>query len=89
MEEGLIKAHELSTGDFVISALITVVLMLFSAFFAGSETAMTGASRARMHQLEKDGEPRAKSVNWLLHHREQMVARLLPLKLGTIIKIYT
>ncbi|MCE9522753.1 MAG: HlyC/CorC family transporter [Alphaproteobacteria bacterium] len=77
MEEGLIKAHELSTGDFIISASITVVLMLFSAFFAGSETAMTGASRARMHQLEKDGEPRAKAVNWLLKNREQMVGTML------------
>jgi Mg2+/Co2+ transporter CorB len=38
---------------------------------------MTGASRARMHQLEKDGDPRAKFVNWLLQHREQMVGTML------------
>ncbi len=77
MEEGLVTPHVLSTVDLIVSAVMMVVLMLFSAFFAGSETAMTGASRARMHQLEKDGEKRAKSVNWLLNHREKMVGTML------------
>src|SRR6185295_15429902 len=62
---------------FIFSAVVTIVLMIFSAFFAGAETAMTGASRARMHQLEKDGDARAKFVNWLLQHREQMVGTML------------
>ena len=77
MEESLIPAHELSGWDLLFSIGITFVLMLFSAFFAGAETAMTGASRARMHQLEKDGEPTAKHVNWLMAHREQMVGSML------------
>ncbi len=77
MEESLIPAHELSGGDLLVSIVITVVLMLFSAFFAGAETAMTAASKARMHQLEKDAEARAKHVNWLLNHREQMVGSML------------
>lgn len=77
MEESLIPAHTLSGWDLLFSIGITMVLMLFSAFFSGSETALTGASRARMHQLEKDGEERAKHVNWLIHHREQMVGALL------------
>ncbi len=77
MEESLIPAHELSGWDLLFSIGITFVLMLFSAFFAGAETAMTGASRARMHQLEKDGEPGASHVNWLLAHREQMVGSML------------
>jgi Mg2+/Co2+ transporter CorB len=75
--ETIAEAHELSAGDLLWSIAITFVLMLLSAFFAGSETAMTAASRARMHQLEKDGEKRAKSVNWLLQHREQMVGTML------------
>jgi Mg2+/Co2+ transporter CorB len=77
MEESLIPAHELSGWDLLFSIGITFVLMLFSAFFAGSETAMTAASRARMHQLEKDNEPGAKHVNWLMAHREQMVGSML------------
>lgn len=78
MEESLIPAHELSGWDLLFSIGITFVLMLFSAFFAGAETAMTGASRARMHQLEKDGENSAAThVNWLMRHREQMVGSML------------
>ena len=77
MPETIAAAHELSAGDLLWSIAITFVLMLLSAFFAGAETAMTAASRARMHQLEKDGEPRAKSVNWLMKHREQMVGTML------------
>ena len=75
--ETIAEAHELSAGDLLWSIAITLVLMLLSAFFAGAETAMTAASRARMHQLEKDGEKQAKAVNWLLRHREQMVGTML------------
>ena len=77
MEENLIPAQELSGGDLLLTIGITIVLMCFSAFFSGSETAMTAASRARLHQLEKEGEKRAKAVNWLLTHREQMVGAVL------------
>jgi Mg2+/Co2+ transporter CorB len=68
---------QLTGFDLFISIALTVLLMLFSAFFSGAETAMTAASRARMHQLEKDGERRARAVNWLLTHREQMVGAVL------------
>lgn len=77
MEETLIPAHAFSGWDLFFSIGITFVLMLFSAFFAGAETAMTAASRARMHQLEKDDEPRARHVNWLMRNREQMVGTML------------
>jgi Mg2+/Co2+ transporter CorB len=77
MEDAIVPAQHLSSADLIASILITLVLMLFSMFFAGAETAMTGASRARLHQLEKDGEVRAKHVNWLLGHREQMVGAML------------
>jgi Mg2+/Co2+ transporter CorB len=77
MEESIIPAQQLSSTDLIASIIITLVLMLFSMFFAGAETAMTGASRARLHQLEKDGEERAKHVNWLISHREQMVGAML------------
>ena len=33
-----------------------IVLLVVSAFFAGSETALTAVSRGKMHQLEKDGD---------------------------------
>jgi len=60
-----------------VAALSTVLLALVSGFFSASETGLTAASRARMHQLEKDGDARAKRVNVLLEHRERMIGALL------------
>ena len=34
MEEGLVTPHTLSLGDLITSIVITIVLMMFSAFFA-------------------------------------------------------
>jgi Mg2+/Co2+ transporter CorB len=78
MEQAVVPAQEaLSSMDLVFSIILTGVLMLFSAFFSASETALTAASRARMFQLEKDGEKRARHVNWLFGNREKMVGAVL------------
>jgi len=53
------------------------VLLCLSAFFSGSETALTAASRARMHQLEKEGDKRAEAVNRLLAKREDFIGAIL------------
>jgi len=59
-------------------ALVTVfVLLLLSAFFAGSETALTASSRASMARLEKQGNKRAGIVNRLLEQRERLLGALL------------
>ena len=59
-------------------AIITVfVLLLLSAFFAGSETALTASSRASMARLEKQGNRRAGIVNRLLEQRERLLGALL------------
>ena len=52
-------------------------LLLLSAFFSGSETALTATSRAYMHQRENDGDSRAKRVNSLLGHRDRLIATIL------------
>ena len=52
-------------------------LLVLSAFFSGSETALTAASRARMHALEQDGNRRARIVNWLLSIRERLIGAIL------------
>jgi len=54
-----------------------VVLLALSGFFSGSETALTAASRARMHALEKDGDKRAESVNRLISNREGLIGSIL------------
>ena len=49
----------------LISFAPIVLLLVFGAFFSGSETALTAVSRGRMHQLEKDGSrAAATSTGW-------------------------
>jgi Mg2+/Co2+ transporter CorB len=52
-------------------------LLILSAFFSGSETALTAASRAKMHALEQDGNRRARIVNRLLLARERLIGAIL------------
>jgi Mg2+/Co2+ transporter CorB len=58
--------------------LIAILLLLgLSAFFNGSETALTAASRARMHALEQEGNVKAGLVNKLLSAPEKMLGAVL------------
>lgn len=54
-----------------------VAMLLASAFFAGAETALTGASRARMVALENDGNKLATLVLALREKKEQLISALL------------
>src|SRR6202795_638861 len=56
---------------------IVIALLLVSAFFAASETALTGASRASMLRLSKQGNPDAGVVSSLLGVRERLIGALL------------
>lgn len=58
-------------------AIAILVLLGMSAFFSGSETALTAASRARMHHLEKEGDKRAAAVNKLISDRESLIGAIL------------
>jgi Mg2+/Co2+ transporter CorB len=60
-----------------LAIVVVVICLLLSAFFAGSETALTVSSRAGMHRLEKQGNPRAALVNRLLDGRERLIGALL------------
>ena len=59
--------------------LIGVILSLLccSAFFSGSETALTAASRVRMHAEEKGGDKRASIVMRLINMRERLLGGIL------------
>jgi len=63
--------------DLWLAVLIVLACILLSAFFAGSETALTAASRARMHALEKAGDKRAATVNRLLQSRDRLIGAML------------
>ena len=65
--------------DFYTITLILVIifLLIISAFFSGSETALTAASRPKMHQLEKENNLRAIIVNFLKNKKERLIGTLL------------
>ena len=58
-------------------ALLIVLLLVVSALFSAAETALTGASRARMHQLEREGDKAAERVNLLIENQERMIGSVL------------
>ena len=67
----------LSQTENLISLGIVLCLLMFSAFFSGSETALTAASRARILQAEKDGDKRAGLVGRLLNMRARLLGGIL------------
>ena len=65
------------TANDWLSIGIVLICLLLSAFFAGSETALTASSRASMARLEKQGNRGAALVNRLLEQRERLIGALL------------
>ena len=43
-----------------IMALLILVLLVVSAVFSAAETALTRASRGRMHQMDREGDAGAR-----------------------------
>lgn len=60
-----------------LTALCILGLICLSAFFSGSETALTAVSRSRMHTLETNGEVRAGIVSRLIDRRDRLIGALL------------
>ena len=60
-----------------ITFSIVIACLLVSAFFSASETALTGASRASMLRLSKQGNREAGVVSSLFAMRERMIGALL------------
>ena len=60
-----------------LTILAVMGLLVISAFFSGSETALTAASRARIHAAERDGDKAAGIVARLLEQRERLIGSLL------------
>ena len=60
-----------------LDLVIIIVSIVAAAFFAGAETALTAASRARMHALEMAGDKRAKLVTRLIGMRGRLISAML------------
>lgn len=62
----------------IVSIAAVIAFLLLSAFFSGSETALTGASQAFMLDQEKnEHNPKAKTINRLFKHRDKLIITTL------------
>ena len=71
------EAAEIFTTEFWITTGIIFFLLLLSGLFSGSETALTAASKARIHQMAKQGDKRAKRVADLIDDKERLSGAIL------------
>jgi Mg2+/Co2+ transporter CorB len=63
--------------EMTLTLAAVLLLIVLSAFFSGSETALTAASRARMHALELEGNEHALKVNRLLAEPQRIIGTVL------------
>ncbi len=61
----------------LLSLFGIVLLLVVSAFFSGSETALTAASRPRLHHLERRGNRNARLVAALIERKERLIGAIL------------
>ncbi|HBM87846.1 MAG TPA: hypothetical protein DD437_04810, partial [Rhodobiaceae bacterium] len=67
----------MDTIDLILTLISIFILLCLSGFFSGSETALTAASRARMHHLSENGSKRAQHVQRLTEDRERLIGAIL------------
>jgi len=70
--------HEIAL-DLPLSVATPLVLLCLAlgAYMSAAETAVTGASRPRMHRLAQQGNRRAILVNQLLDRKDEAVSAVL------------
>lgn len=71
------EAAEIFNTEFWITTGIIFLLLLLSGLFSGSETALTAASKARIHHMAKHGDKRAKRVSTLIDDKERLIGAIL------------
>lgn len=76
MEDSTHILANLDSAFWIVVAAI-VALLVFSAFFSGSETALTAASRAKLHQAADKGSRGAKRALDLTENNERLIGAVL------------
>jgi len=61
----------------LITIVTIVILIMLSAFFSGSETGLTAASKAKIHKLKNEGNKRANMVSKLHEDMEKLIGAIL------------
>src|SRR5271154_5203768 len=63
--------------SYTLDIVVIILSVAAAAFFAGAETALTAASRARTHARETAGDKRAKLVTHLIGARGRLISSML------------
>ena len=61
----------------ILTIVAIFLLLVFSGFFSGSETALTASSKARIARLARDGHERAQRVSALKKQKEKLIGGIL------------
>lgn len=61
----------------IFAVIIIVLLLMISAFFSAAETAMTAASKAKLHAMEKNAVRGAKQVRALVNNPDKLLSTIL------------
>lgn len=76
MDEAAVGAS-LFNSDFWMTAGGIFLLLCMSGLFSGSETALTAASKARIHHMAQNGDRRAQRVANLIDNQERLIGAIL------------
>ncbi|MFT6490116.1 MAG: Mg2+/Co2+ transporter CorB, partial [Parvibaculaceae bacterium] len=60
-----------------LTLFFVFILLAISALFSGSETALTAASKSRIHALSKAGNKQARTVSNLINDLEGLIGAIL------------
>lgn len=63
--------------EVIVAGIVVLFLLALSGLFSGSETALTAASRARIHRLAQEGGRRASMVEKLIQNKEKLIGTIL------------
>ena len=63
--------------DIIILSISILILLILSAFFSGSETALTASTRSRLTGLNIKGEKNAQTAINLLNDKESLIGAIL------------
>ncbi len=76
METIMLVSADLDAA-FWITIIAILALLIISAFFSGSETALTAASRGKLHSLAEQGSRGAKRALHLTDDNERLIGSVL------------
>lgn len=72
-----LTGNNVSFGSIAVYLILIVLLIAGGAFFAGAETALASANRARMKSRAEDGDKKAQYVMYILNNFDKALSTIL------------